>query len=95
VDYGSEGVLACGGVCRRVTAHRNFKLRVKARPKSKSVVFCAVESSVSRAFQRYWRYRDRSPVAADLRVAVGPFGKESASWQCDNRILDGSSARDS
>ena len=95
MDYGSEGVLAYGGVCRRMTAHRNFKLRVKARPESKSVVFCAVESSVSIAFQRYRQCRDRSPGTADLRVAVGPFGDESASWQRDNRISDGGGAGDS
>jgi hypothetical protein len=52
-------------------------------------VFCAVESSFPRAFQRYRMCRDRSPVAADPRVAVGPFGDESASWQRGDRISDG------
>ena len=32
---------------------------------------------------------------ADPRVAVGPFGNESASWQRDNRISDGGGAEDS
>jgi hypothetical protein len=90
-----EGVLAREGACRRVTAHWNFKRRVRARPVSKSVVFCAVESSVSRAFQRYQWCRDWSPPAADPRVAVGPFGDESTSWKRDDRISDGCSARDS
>ena len=36
-------------------------------------LFCAVESIISRAFQQYRRYLDRSPGTADPRVAVGPF----------------------
>ena len=90
-----EGVLAREGACRRVTAHWNFKRRVRARLVSKSALFCAVESSVLRAFQRYWRCRDWSPPAADPRVAMGPFGDESASWKFDDWISDGGSARDS
>ena len=62
---------------------------------SKSTVFCAVESSVPKAFQRYRRCNDRSPGTLDPRVAVGPFGNESASWKCDNRILEGEGAGDS
>ena len=84
-----------GGACRRVTAYRIFRRRVRARPVSEAAVFCAVESSVSIAFQRYRQCRDRSPGTADLRVAVGPFGDESASWQRDNRISDGGGAGDS
>jgi hypothetical protein len=68
---------------------------VRARPVSKATVFCAVESKISRAFQRYRRCLDRSPGTADLRVAVGPFGDESASWQRDNRISDRRGAKDS
>jgi hypothetical protein len=72
--------LARGGACRRMTAHRIFRQRVRARPVSKAAVFCSVESRISRAFQRYRRCLDRSPGIVDLRVAVGPFGDESASW---------------
>ena len=62
---------------------------------SESVVFCVVESNVSRAFQRYWRCHDRSLVTVDPRVAVGPFGDESASWQRDDQISNGGSVGDS
>jgi hypothetical protein len=62
---------------------------------SKSAVFYAVESKISRAFQRYWRCLDRSLGTADPKVAVGPFGDESASWQCDDRISDRRGAGDS
>jgi hypothetical protein len=62
---------------------------------SESAVSCAVESSVPRAFQRYRRCNDRSPGTSDPRVAVGPFGDESASWQRDDRISDGGGAGDS
>jgi hypothetical protein len=79
VTCGNEEVLAHGGTCRKVTAHRNFKRCMRARPVSESTVFCAVESSVLRAFQWYWRCRDQSPRTACSRVAVGPFGDESAS----------------
>jgi hypothetical protein len=65
--------LARGGAGGRVTAHRIFRRRVRARPTSESAVFCAVESIISRAFQRYRRCLDRSPGTADPRVAVGPF----------------------
>jgi hypothetical protein len=95
VTRGREEVLAHGGACKRVTTHRNFRRRVRARPVSESAVFCAVESSVSRSFQRYRWCRDRSPRTTDPRVAVGLFGDESASWQGDNRISDGGSAGDS
>jgi hypothetical protein len=78
-----------------MTPRRNFKRCVRACSVSESVVSCVVESSVARAFQRYRRCRDRSPVAADPRVAVGPFGDESASWQRDDRISDVGSAGDS
>ena len=61
----------------------------------KVAVFCSVESIVWRAFQRYRRCRDRSPGTADPRVAVGPLGDESASWQRDDRISDGGGAEDS
>jgi hypothetical protein len=60
-----------------------------------SAVSCAVESSVPRAFQRYRRCNDRSPVTSDPRVAVGPFGDELDSWQRDDRISDGGGAGDS
>jgi hypothetical protein len=60
-----------------------------------SAVSCAVESSVPRAFQRYRRCNDQSPVTSDPRVAVGPFGDESASWQRDDRISDRGGAGDS
>jgi hypothetical protein len=79
VTCGNEEVLARGGACRKVTAHWNFRRCVRARSVSESTVFCAVESNVSRAFQRYRRCHDRSPGTACLRVAVGPFGDESAS----------------
>ena len=62
---------------------------------SNTAVFCAVKSRFLRAFQRYKRCLDRSPGTADLRVAVGPFGDESASWQRDNRISDRRGAGDS
>ena len=78
-----------------MTPRRNFKRCVRARSVSESVVSCAVESSVARAFQRYRRCRDRSPVAVDPIVAVGPFGDESASWQCDDQISDVGNAGDS
>ena len=83
------------GECRRVTAHRIFRRRVRARPVSKAAVFCVVESRISRAFQRYWRCLDQSSGMADPRVAVGPFGDESASWQRDDWILDTRGAEDS
>ena len=57
--------------------------------------FFSVESSVSRAFQQYRRCHDRSLGMADLRVAVGPFGDESVSWQRDDRISDEGGAGDS
>ncbi len=57
--------------------------------------FCAVESSISRAFQRYWWCRDQSPTTANPRVTVGTFGDESASWQRNYRISDGGNAGDS
>uniref|UniRef100_A0A2N9HMA9 Uncharacterized protein n=1 Tax=Fagus sylvatica TaxID=28930 RepID=A0A2N9HMA9_FAGSY len=95
VTYGREEVLSRGGACRRVTVHRNFRRRQRARPVSESAVFCAIESSISRAFQRYRRYHDRSLGTADLRVAMGPFGDESASWQRDDRISDGGNTGDS
>ena len=66
-----------------------------ARPMSKAAIFCVVESRILRAFQRYWRCLDRSPGTADPRVAVGPFGDESASWQRDDRISDRRGAGDS
>ena len=62
---------------------------------SKVAVFCAVESRISRAFQRYRQCLDQSSGMADPRVAVGPFGNESASWQRDDRISDGGGAEDS
>jgi hypothetical protein len=34
------------GACRRVTAHRIFKRRVRARSVLKAAVFCAVESRI-------------------------------------------------
>ncbi len=68
---------------------------MRARPTSESAVFCAVESIISRSFQRYRRCLDRSPGTADPRVAMGPFGDESASWQRDNRISDRRDAGDS
>ena len=83
------------GAWGRVTAHRIFRRRVRARPVLKSAVFCFVESIISRAFQRYRRCLDRSPGTADPRVAVGPFGDESASWQRDDRISDRRGAGDS
>jgi hypothetical protein len=55
---------------------------------SKAAVFCAVESRILRAFQRYQRCLDRSPKTADPRVAVGPFDDELVSWQRDDRISD-------
>jgi hypothetical protein len=76
-------------------AHRIFRQRVRARPVSESAIFCSVVSSVSRAFQRHRRCRDRSPGTTDPWVAVGPFGDESASWQRDDRISDGEGAGDS
>ena len=48
-----------------------------------------------RAFQRYRQCLDRSPGTADLRVAVSPFGDESASWQRDDWISDRRGAGDS
>jgi hypothetical protein len=42
-------------------------------------LFCAVQLSVSRAFQQYRWCHDRSSVVTDPRVAEGPFGDESAS----------------
>ena len=81
--------------CKRVTAHRIFRRRVMARPVSKAAIFCAVESRILRAFQRYRRCLDRSPGTADPRVAVGLFGDESASWQRDDRISDRRGAGDS
>jgi hypothetical protein len=68
---------------------------VRARPVSESVVFCAFESSVSRAFQRHRWCCGQSSRMADLRVAVGPFGDESAFWQRDDWISDWGGARDS
>ena len=62
---------------------------------SKAAVFCAVKSRILRAFQRCRRCLDLSPGTADPRVAVGPFGDESASWQRDDRISDKRGARDS
>jgi hypothetical protein len=44
-------------------------------------VFCVVESSFLRSFQRQQMCRDRSSVAREPRVAASSFGKESASWQ--------------
>ena len=94
-DTWQRGSPAHGGACKRVTAHQNFRRRMRARPVSESAVFCVVESSVSRSFQRYRQCRDRSLRTTDPRVAVGLFGNESASWQRDNRISDGGSAGDS
>ena len=62
---------------------------------SKAAVFYAVESRISRSFQQYRRCLDRSSGTADPRVAVGPFGDESASWQRDDRISDRRGAGDS
>ena len=79
VTCGNEEVLARGGACRKVTVHWSFRRCVRACSVSESTVFCAVEFSVSRAFQRYWRCHDRSLGTACPRVVVGPFGYESAS----------------
>jgi hypothetical protein len=76
-------------------AHRIFRRRVRAHPVSKAAVFCALESGISRAFQRYRRCLYRSPGTADPRVVVGPFGDESASWQRDDQISDRRGAGDS
>jgi hypothetical protein len=98
VTRGNEEGLARGGMCKKVTMHRNFRQRVRARPVLESAFFFfffAVESSISRAFKRYRWCRDRSPGMADPRVAVGPFGNESASWRRDDRISDGGGAEDS
>jgi hypothetical protein len=95
VTRGREEVLAHRDACRRVTAHRIFRWRVKVCPVLKAAVFCSVELSVSRAFQRYRRCLDQSPRTANPRVAVGPFGYESASWQRDDRISDRGGAEDS
>ena len=62
---------------------------------SESAISCAVESIVPRAFQRYRRCNDQSLGTSDPRVAVGPFGDESAFWQRDDRISDGGGAGDS
>ena len=83
------------GMWGRVTAHRIFRRRVRARPVANTAVFCAVESIILRAFQRYRRCLDRSSETADPRVAVGPFGDEAASWQRDDRISDRRGAGDS
>ena len=92
---GNEEVLARGGACRRVTAHQNFKWCVRARSVSESAVFWAIESRVSSAFQCYRRCCDQSSGTASPRVAVGPFGDESVSWQRDDRISDEGGAGDS
>ena len=83
------------GMWGRVTAHRIFRRRVRARPVANTAVFCAVKSIILRAFQRNRRCLDRSPETADPRVAVGPFGDEAASWQRDDRISDRRGAGDS
>jgi hypothetical protein len=94
-DTWQRGGLTRGCAWERVTAHRIFRRRVRARPVSNTAVFCAVESRILRSFQRYRRCLDRSPVTADLRVAVCPFGDEAASWQRDDRISDRRGAGDS
>jgi hypothetical protein len=68
---------------------------MRAHPVLKSAVFCAIESSVPRAFQRYRRCNDRSPGTSDPRVAVDRFGDESASWKRDDRISEKGDAGDS
>ena len=73
--------LARGGACRRVTAHRIFRRRVRARSAADWVVFCVVESIFPRSFQQQWMCLDWSPVAREPRVAASSFGEESASWQ--------------
>ena len=78
-DTWQRGILLRGGVCRRVMAHWNFRQRVRVCLVSESTIFCAVESSVSRVFQRYQQCCDWSLGMASPRVAVGPFGDESAS----------------
>ena len=60
---------------------RIFGRRVRVRLAADWAVFCVVESSFPRSFQRQWMCRDRSPVAGEPRVAASPFGDESASWQ--------------
>jgi hypothetical protein len=94
-DTWKREVLARGGACRRVMVHQIFRRCVRARPVSEAAVFCAVQSSVLRAFQRYRRCCDQSPGTVDPRVAVGPFGDESTSWQRDDRISDGGGTGDS
>ena len=39
VTRGSEEGLARGGMCKKVTTHRNFRQRVRARPVSESACF--------------------------------------------------------
>ena len=51
------------------------------RPAADWAVFCVVESSFPRSFQRQRMCRDRSPVAREPRVAASSFGEESTSWQ--------------
>ena len=68
---------------------------VRVRLASNEFDSCIVELSFLRSFQRRRRCRDRSLGAADPRVAVCPFGNESAFWQRGDRISNGGSARDS
>ena len=68
---------------------------VRVRLASDEFDSCVVELSFLRSFQRRRRCRDRSLGAADPRVAVCPFGDESASWQSGDQISNRDNAGDS
>ena len=53
---------------------------MRARPALDGADSCAIESSFLRSFQRQRMCCDWSLGAANLRVAVCPFGDELASW---------------
>ena len=63
-----------------------FGRHVRVRSVADWAVFCVVESSFPRSFQRQWMCRDWSLVAQEPRVAASSFGDESVSWQ--RRQLD-------
>jgi hypothetical protein len=71
----------CGRVEEKLDGGQIFGRRVRVRPAADWAVFCVVESSFRRSFQRQRMCRDRSPVTGEPRVEASPFGDESTSWQ--------------
>ena len=70
-----------GAWAKSLTATESLGARVRACPMSDWAVFCLVESSFLRSFQRQRMCCDQSLVAGEPRVAASPFGDESTSWQ--------------